>query len=74
MLENPDSISKAVLNKGLQPICVTESKLYATWGDAVARSGEQGVVWRPLPPRPACAPSQSLAHSAPSLQDLQGTP
>jgi hypothetical protein len=28
------AVWEAVLNKGLQPICVTESKLYATWGDA----------------------------------------
>jgi Methyltransferase domain len=28
------AVWEAVLNKGLKPICVTESKLYATWGDA----------------------------------------
>jgi SAM-dependent methyltransferase len=28
------AVWEAVLNKGLQPICVTESKLYGTWGDA----------------------------------------
>ena len=28
------AVWEAVLNKGLRPICVTESKLYATWGDA----------------------------------------
>jgi SAM-dependent methyltransferase len=28
------AVWEAVLNKALQPICVTESKLYATWGDA----------------------------------------
>jgi predicted O-methyltransferase YrrM len=28
------AVWEAVLSKGLQPICVTESKLYGTWGDA----------------------------------------
>ncbi|MCU7724554.1 class I SAM-dependent methyltransferase [Actinoplanes sp. KI2] len=28
------AVWEAVLNKGLQPICLTESKLYGTWGDA----------------------------------------
>jgi hypothetical protein len=28
------AVWEAVLSKGMQPICVTESKLYATWGDA----------------------------------------